>query len=75
MPASVIDQAAQGGKQLRHAVYFVKHHEAVLVAAEEGCRVGEFGPVFGGFKVEVNGRGFRGNGVGQGGFADLTGAG
>jgi hypothetical protein len=54
VPASAIDQAAQGGEQLRHTVYFVKHHEAVLVAAEETRRIGEFGPIFTGFKVEVN---------------------
>ena len=65
MPASAIDQAAQGGEQLRHTVYFVKHHEAVLVAAEESRRIVEFGPIFAGFKVEVNGRGSGGNGVGQ----------
>ena len=75
MPASAIDQAAQGGEQLRHTVYFVKHHEAVLVAAEETRRIGEFGPIFAGFKVEVNGRGSGGNGMGQRRFSDLTGAG
>jgi hypothetical protein len=75
VPASAIDQAAQGGEQLRHTVYFVKHHEAVLVAAEESRRIGELGPIFAGFKVEVNGRGSGSNGVGQRGFSDLTEAG
>jgi hypothetical protein len=75
VPASAIDQAAQGGEQLRHTVYLVKYYEAVLVAAEESRRIGEFGPIFAGFKVEVNGRGSGGNGMGQRRFSDLTGAG
>jgi hypothetical protein len=49
--------------------------QAVIIAAEQNRRIGEFGPIFAGFKVEVDGRGSGGNGVGQRRFSDLTGAG
>jgi hypothetical protein len=74
VPASTVDQPAQCGEQLRHAVYFVEYDQAVLVAAEESVRIGKFGPIFAGFKVEVHGRRCSGDGVGQCRLSDLTGA-
>jgi hypothetical protein len=50
----------------------IEHDEAVLLVIEEERRIGELGPVFAGLKIEVDGRGYRRDGVGQRRFSDLT---
>jgi hypothetical protein len=75
VPASAIDQAAQGGEQLGHALNLVENDEPVFVAGEERIRIGQFSPILAGFKIQVDRRRFRGNRKGQRRLSDLARAG
>ncbi|HLZ82764.1 MAG TPA: hypothetical protein VKQ54_04300, partial [Caulobacteraceae bacterium] len=44
-PAPLIDQAAQGLKEFRHAVDFVENDETVFITAQEQFGVGELASV------------------------------
>jgi hypothetical protein len=67
----LIDQAAQGSEQIRHALDFVNHHKFVLVPGE--VELGIFQPfaVHVRFQIEVNALTAFRDGVRQGSFADL----
>ena len=66
MSASAVDHAPERGKQFRHALDLVEYDEVVLVVAKKQYRIGEFGPILRGLKIEVDGRRSGRDGVGQG---------
>ena len=72
-PATFVDQAAQGGKQLRRAVDFVDDGQPSCRAAEIGCGIVELAQILVELQIELDAVGpLCGDRPGQCGFAHLA---